>query len=108
MAAPFILNNTAQSSSPDMDLLFKDIPIPVNIYHQGQYSTDIAALSTTTINSIAYPNASSGRPPIKELNDMQERDPVVQQCIQLKALRAVQSFGNYTHPKKEIERYNRY
>lgn len=105
MAAPFILNNATQSSSPDMDLLFKDIPIPVNIYHQGQYSTDIAALSTTTINSIAYPNASSGRPPIKELNDMQERDPVVQQCIQLKALRAVQSFGNYTHPKKEIESF---
>lgn len=88
----------------DLELLFENVPIPLNIYHQGQYSTDIAALSTVTISEIAYPK-SDKRPPIKELDDMQERDPVVQQCIQLKALRAVQSFGNYSHPKKEIESY---
>jgi len=88
----------------DLELLFEHIPIPLNIYHQGQYSTDLAALSTVTISEIAYPK-SDKRPPIKELDDMQERDPVVQQCIQLKALRAVQSFGNYSHPKKEIESY---
>lgn len=88
----------------DLELLFEQVPVPLNIYHQGQYSTDIAALSTVTISEIAYPKADK-RPPIKELNDMQERDPVVQQCIQLKALRAVQSFGNYTHPKKEIESF---
>lgn len=92
------------SSQLDLELIFNNIPIPVSIYQQGQYSTSLAALNQTTISSIAYPKGEA-RPPIKELNDMQERDPVVQQCIQLKALRAVQSFGNYSHPKKEIETF---
>jgi hypothetical protein len=85
-------------------LLFSDIPIPVNPHHQGQYSTDIGALSTATLSDIAYPKAD-GRPPIKELSEMQRRDPVVSQCVSLKALRAVQSFGAYSHPKKEIETF---
>lgn len=98
-------NSTKPVKKPtDLELLFENVPTPMNIYHQGQYSTDLAALSTVTISEIAYPKQDE-RPPIKELNDMQQRDPVVQQCIQLKALRAVQSFGNYTHPKKEIESF---
>lgn len=99
------LENAKSNKKPtDLELLFENIPVPLNIHHQGQYSTDLAALSTVTISEIAYPKQDK-RPPIKELNDMQERDPVVQQCIQLKALRAVQSFGNYSHPKKEIESF---
>lgn len=85
-------------------LLFSDIPIPVNPYQQGQYSTEIGSLSTTTLTDLAYPSADK-RPPIKELSEMLRRDPVVSQCVSLKALRAVQSFGNYTHSKKEIESF---
>lgn len=85
-------------------LLFEDIPIPINPYHQGQYSSDIASLSTVLFTDISYPTSTS-RPPITELKEMQRRDPVVSQCMSLKALRAVQSFGNYTHSKKEIESF---
>lgn len=92
------------TNSSNLKLLFEDIPTPVNIYHQGQYSTDIAALASVTINQLAYPSADK-RPPIKELTIMQERDPVVAQCISLKALRTIQAFGNYTHIKKEIENF---
>lgn len=86
------------------DLLFSDVPIPVNPYQQGQYSTDIGALSTTLFTDVTY-STSGSRPPIADLKDMQRRDPVVSQCLALKALRAVQSFGTYTHPKKEIESF---
>jgi hypothetical protein len=91
---------------PDLadSLIYEDIPAPLNVYHQGQYSTDIAALSTITISELAYPGEDK-RPPIKDLTDMVERDPVAAKCVALKALRAVQSFGNYTHPKKEIESF---
>ena len=96
---------TSTTSKPtDLELLFQDIPVPTNVINQGQFSSEIGALSSLTISEIAYPSLTE-RPPIKELTDMQEREPVVQQCIQLKALRAIQSFGNYTHPKKEIESF---
>jgi hypothetical protein len=85
-------------------LLFGDIPVPVNPHHQGQYSSEIGSLSTSILSDIAYP-VTDGRPPIKELTEMQRRDPVVSQCVSLKALRAVQSFGDYTHSKKEIETF---
>jgi hypothetical protein len=88
----------------DLELLFSDVATPLNVYHQGQYSSHIANLYTTAISEFAYP-AVDKRPPISALNEMQERDPVVSQCIALKALRTVQSFGNYTHPKKEIENF---
>lgn len=86
------------------NLMFDDVPTPMNVYHQGQYSTEINSLSTTTISQIAYPSQDK-RPPIKELTDMVERDPIAAKCVALKALRAVSSFGNYTHPKKEIETF---
>lgn len=86
------------------DLLFKDIPVPINPYHQGQYSTGLAALSSITISEIAYPK-DKVRPSLKELDEMQKRDPVVSQCIQFKSLRAVQNFGDYSHPRKEIETF---
>ena len=86
----------------DLQLLFDNIPEPLNIMRQGQYSSAIAALSQATMLEIAMPGAGK-RASIVDLNDMQEKDPVVQQCIQLKALRTVQSFGAYSHPKKEIE-----
>lgn len=85
-------------------LIYDDVPIPINIYHQGQYSANISTITSSTMVDLAYPSQEK-RPPLKELNDMQERDPVVQQAMGFKALRAVQSFGNYTHPKKEIESY---
>lgn len=94
--------NTIDKYLYDLELLFSNVPTPINIYHQGQYSSQIASLATTTISQIAYPTADK-RPPIQELNDMQERDPMVAQCLSFKAVRAVQSFGKYTHPKKEIE-----
>lgn len=83
-------------------LVFEDIPAPLNIYQQGQYSTELAALSTLTISDIAYPSTDK-RPSIKDLTDMLKRDPIVSQCCSFKSLRAVQSFGDYTHTKKEIE-----
>lgn len=85
-------------------LMFSDVPIPVNPYQQGQYSSEIGSLSTVTLTDIAYPDKDT-RPPIKELSEMHKRDPVVSQCLALKSLRAVQSFGNYTHSKKEIESF---
>lgn len=91
--------------SPDgQRLIFADVPDIVNIYQQGQYSSDIAQLSLNSIQEIAYPS-SEKRPPIKELLDMIEKDPMSNKCLALKALRSVQSFGNYTHPKKEIENF---
>lgn len=86
------------------ELIFENTPDIVNIYQQGQYSTNIPALSNLFINEITYPSVDK-RPPIKELTDMVERDPVVAKCVALKALRAVQSFGSFTHSKKEIESF---
>lgn len=85
-------------------LMYDEVPIPINIYHQGQYSANLSAITSRTMVDLAYPSEEK-RPPLKDLNDMQERDPVVQQCMGFKSLRAVQAFGNYTHPKKEIENY---
>lgn len=90
--------------SLDLDLLFSNIPTPINIYNKGQFSTEIGILSDNAISEIAYPT-SDKRPPIKELSDMQERDPVVQQCLTFIAMRAVQSFGNYSHTNKDIETF---
>lgn len=84
------------------ELVFSEVPTPINIFQQGQFSTELSALSSVTISQIAYP-AEDKRPPVKELSDMGERDPVASNCIAVKALRATQYFGNYTHPKKEIE-----
>jgi len=98
------LKNDIPIGELDLELLFSNVPTPLNVYHQGQYSSHIANLYTTAISEFAYP-AVDKRPPIKALNEMQERDPVVSQCISLKALRTVQSFGNFSHPKKEIENF---
>ncbi|MGL5923694.1 hypothetical protein [Chroococcidiopsis sp.] len=93
-----------QLVSSNGQLLFDDIPTPLNPYTQGSYSSEIASLSATTISQIAYPG-SEHRPPLKELIEMAERDPVAAKCVSLKALRAIQAFGNYTHPKKDIESF---
>jgi len=92
------------SSATSKSLLFEDVPNVSNIYAEGQYSAELAVLSTTTVSDIAYPSDAE-RPPIKALTDMVERDPMVAKCVSLCALRAVQNFGNYTHPKKEIESF---
>ena len=86
------------------ELIYEDYPSPINPYHQGQYSNNIAALSGITIQEIAYPK-DKVRPELKELDEMQKRDPVVNQCIAFKSLRAVQSFGEYSHPVSEIEAF---
>lgn len=105
-----ILNYSEKSNEPLIDprlidkLIYDEVPSPVNIYHQGQYSSNMSAINASGVFDIQYPSGDK-RPPLKDLNDMQERDPVVQQCMSFKALRSVQSFGNYSHPKKEIESY---
>lgn len=86
------------------ELIYEDIPSPINPYQQGQYSSNIASLSSITIQEIAYPK-DKVRPELKELDEMQKRDPVVNQCIALKSLRAVQNFGDYSHPVSEIESF---
>jgi hypothetical protein len=86
------------------DLLYKDVATPLNPYHQGQYSTNIASLSAVTITEIAYPS-SKIRPSLKELDEMQKRDAVVSQCLALKSLRASHYFGGYSHPVSEIEEF---
>lgn len=96
--------NHKSAKVPNDKLLYDDIVTPLNIYAQGMYATEINSLATATITQIAYPGADK-RPPLKELTDMVERDPVAAKCVALKALRAVSSFGNYTHPKKEIETF---
>lgn len=98
------LRDKQKSKIPSDKLLFEDIPVPLNVYAQGQYSTEINSLSTTTITQIAYPSTER-RPALKELTEMVERDPVAAKCVALKSLRAVSSFGKYTHPKKEIETF---
>lgn len=91
-------------NSSDNKLIFEEVPDILNIYQQGQYSTNIAALSSVLIKEITYP-AETVRPPIKELRIMAEKDPMVAKCASLKALRISQTFGNYTHTKKEIETF---
>lgn len=85
-------------------LVYDEIPSILNIYQQGQYSSEIAALNTSLITEISYPQEAD-RPPIKELRDMAQKDPMVNKCASLKSLRVAQNFGNYTHPKKEIESF---
>lgn len=98
------LNSKNGSKIPNDRLIFENTPQPLNVFAQGMYSTEINALTSTTITQLAYPSGES-RPSIKELTDMVERDPVASKCVALKALRAVSSFGKYTHPKKEIESF---
>lgn len=88
----------------DLNLLYSNIPVPVNVHSRGQYSSEISTLSDSTISEIAYPSVSE-RAPIKDLSDMQERDPVVQQCLTFIAMRSVQAFGNYSHTNKDIETF---
>ena len=90
------------SDSLDLGLLFNDMPVPTNVHAQGMYSSWISNLAASAMQDIAYPDKNI-RPPLEELTKMQERDPVVSQSISFKSLRAVQSFGKYTHPKKDIE-----
>jgi len=88
----------------DEELLFSGVPTPLSSLAQGQYSTEIASLTGLALQAINHPTEVD-RPPIKELAIMAAKDPVASQCLSFKALRATQSFGEYSHPKKEIEAF---
>ena len=88
----------------DNELLFANVPVPLNSSVQGQYSTEIAALTGLAFAEINHPTEVE-RPAIKELSIMAAKDPIVSQCLAFKALRASASFGEYSHPKKEIEAF---
>jgi hypothetical protein len=98
------LENLNILGSNGESLLFGDVTTPLNPYHQGQYSTNIASLSTVAISEIAYPE-SKVRPKLSEIDEMQKRDAVVAQCLALKSLRASREFGAYSHPVSEIESF---
>lgn len=88
----------------DEELLFSGVPVPLSSLAQGQYSTEIASLTGAALAQINHPSETE-RPPIKQLAEMASRDPIAGQCLSFKALRATQSFGDYSHPKKEIEAF---
>lgn len=98
------LENLKILSKDGRSLLFEDVAEPLNPYHQGQYSTNIASLASVTVTELAYPSDKK-RPDLKDLDEMQKRDPVVQQCIAFKGLRTVQNFGAYSHPVSDIEEF---
>lgn len=99
-----LLNNssTSKESAIDLNLLLKEVPVLTNIYQQGQYSAALSGLMSTIFDEITY-DKSGSRPSIKELMEMLEKDPVASRCVTLKALRAVQRFGNYTQAHKECQ-----
>ena len=88
----------------DEELLFSGTPTPLSALAQGQYSTEIASLTGYALQAINHPTETE-RPPIREMSLMASRDPIASQCLSFKALRATQSFGEYSHPKKEIEAF---
>ena len=88
----------------DEELLFSGVPTPLNALAQGQYSTEIASLTGLALQAINHPTEVD-RPPVKELGIMAAKDPIASQCLSFKALRATQSFGEYSHKKKEIEAF---
>jgi hypothetical protein len=88
----------------DNELLFAGTPTPLNASIQGQYSTEIAALTGLAFAEINHPQEVE-RPAIKDLSIMAAKDPIVSQCLAFKALRCTSSFGEYSHPKKEIEAF---
>jgi hypothetical protein len=88
----------------DDSLLFAGTPTPMAALQQGQYSTEIASLTGLALQAINHPTETE-RPPIREMSLMASRDPIASQCLSFKALRATQSFGEYSHPKKEIEAF---
>lgn len=88
----------------DNELLFAGTPTPLNASVQGMYSTEIAALTGLAFAEINHPQEVE-RPAIKDLSIMAAKDPIVSQCLAFKALRCAMSFGEYSHPKKEIEAF---
>jgi hypothetical protein len=88
----------------DEELLFSGVPTPLSALAQGQYSTEIASLTGLALQAINHPTETE-RPPIREMSLMASRDPIASQCLSFKALRATQSFGEYSHKKKEIEAF---
>lgn len=88
----------------DEELMFSGVPTPMSALAQGQYSTEVASLTGAALQQINHPSETE-RPPIKQLAELASRDPVAKQCLAFKALRATQSFGDYKHPKKEIEAF---
>ena len=88
----------------DNELLFAGTPTPLNASVQGMYSTEIAALTGLAFAEINHPQEVE-RPAIKDLSIMAAKDPIVSQCLAFKALRCASSFGEYSHPKKEIEAF---
>lgn len=72
--------------------------------HAGQLTQTISSLTSTFFQEVNYPTDQT-RPPLKDMVEMLERDPVASSCAELKAMRSVLSFGDYSHPNKKIERY---
>lgn len=88
----------------DSELLFANTPVPLSSLAQGQYSSEYASLTADALATITHPNENE-RPNLKLLSEMANRDPIAGQCLAFKALRAQSSFGDYSHPKKEIEAF---
>jgi hypothetical protein len=88
----------------DDSLLFAGTPTPMAALRQGQYTSEYQSLTTDALATITHPNENE-RPPLKLLSEMANRDPIASQCLAFKALRAQNSFGEYSHPKKEIEAF---
>lgn len=90
------------NATTELDLLLKDVPVITNIYQQGQYSAALSGLMSSIFEEISYEKSGS-RPPVKEVIEMLEKDPVAARSVALKALRAVQRFGVYTQSHKECQ-----
>lgn len=88
----------------DSELLFANTPIPLNASIQGQYSVEINSLTADAHAALTHPDIAD-RPPLKELSQMAQKDPVAGQCLAFKALRCTSSFGEYSHSKREIEEF---
>lgn len=89
----------------DTDLIYKDVTTPLNIYDRGLYSSDIAELNDGLFTSISARSGKDTKDSLDALFEMVKKDPKASQCLSLKSLRAVQSFGAFKHPKKEVESF---
>jgi hypothetical protein len=88
----------------DSELLFANTPVPLNASIQGQYSVEINSLTADAHAALTHPDTAD-RPPLKELSQMSQKDPIASQCLSFKALRCTSSFGDYKHSKREIEEF---
>jgi hypothetical protein len=76
----------------------------MNAGAQGMYSVEINSLTAEAHAAITHPDIAD-RPPIKEMAQMSQKDPIASQCLSFKALRCTSSFGEYSHNKREIEEF---